>query len=72
MESFRLMYGTNPQAIVALLPNVFKPGKEPIVSVLFADNNGVDFTAGSSYRIVSKSLLQNSMILRNEKDGRVW
>ena len=50
VESLMLQYETDPEAIPPLLPEPFKPGKSPIVTVLFTDNNGVDFLAGGGYR----------------------
>jgi acetoacetate decarboxylase len=49
-ESLMLQYETDPEAIPSLLPDPFKPGKKPIVTVMFTDNNGVDFMAGGGYR----------------------
>ena len=43
VESLMLQYETDPEAIPPLLPEPFKPGKSPIVTVLLTDNNGVDF-----------------------------
>jgi acetoacetate decarboxylase len=51
-----LQYETNPDAIPLLLPDPFKAGKSPIVSVLFNDNNGVDFMAGGGYRLAAISV----------------
>ena len=56
LESLRLEYETDAEAIVALLPEPYKPNKEPIVSVLFVDNNGVDFMAGGGYRFAGVSV----------------
>lgn len=50
VETIMLQYETDPDAIPPLLPEPFKPGKSPIVNVLFSDNNGVDFMAGGGYR----------------------
>ena len=50
VESLMLQYETDPDAIPPLLPEPFKPGKSPNVTVMFADNNGVDFMAGRGYR----------------------
>jgi len=56
VESLMLQYETDPDAIPPLLPKPFKPGKSPIVSVLFNDNNGVDFMAGGGYRLAAISV----------------
>jgi hypothetical protein len=39
-----------------LLPEPYKPGKSPKVTVLFCDNNGVDFMAGGGYRFAAISV----------------
>jgi acetoacetate decarboxylase len=51
-----LQYETDPDAIPPLLPEPFKPGKSPTVSVLFNDTNGVDFMAGGGYRLAAISV----------------
>jgi acetoacetate decarboxylase len=51
VESLMITFETNPDAIPPLLPEPFKPGKEPNVTVMVADNNGVDFLAGGGYRL---------------------
>lgn len=56
VESLILQYETDPDAIPAILPEPFRPGKSPIVTVLFADNNGVDFMAGGGYRLAAVSV----------------
>ncbi|MGW8315933.1 MAG: acetoacetate decarboxylase family protein [Bacteroidales bacterium] len=49
-ESLMLQYETDPESISPLLPEPFKPGKKPLVTVMFTDSNGVDFMAGDGYR----------------------
>jgi acetoacetate decarboxylase len=56
VEALILNYETDPQAIPALLPEPFKPGKLPAVGVLFINNNGVDFMAGGGYRLAAVSV----------------
>jgi acetoacetate decarboxylase len=56
VDSIMLQYETDPDAIPPLLPEPFKAGKSPIVSVLFNDNNGVDFMAGGGYRLAAISV----------------
>ena len=56
VESLMLQYETYPDAIPPLLPEPFKPGKSPNVTVMFADNNGVDFMAGRGYRFALVSV----------------
>lgn len=51
VETLMCAYETDPDAIRALLPEPFTPGKSPTVSVLFIENNGVDFMAGGGYRL---------------------
>jgi Acetoacetate decarboxylase (ADC) len=48
-----LQYQTDPEAIRALLPDCYKPAKEPAVTVLFAYNDGVDFMTGRGYRVAA-------------------
>src|SRR4030042_4612724 len=50
-ETLMLQYETDPEAIPLLIPEPFKPAKLPTVTVLFVDNNGVDFMAGGGYRL---------------------
>jgi len=52
-QMLALQYRTNPHAIERLLPACFRPPGEPIVTVAFIDNNGVDFMAGHGYRIAT-------------------
>jgi acetoacetate decarboxylase len=56
VESLILQFETEPDAIPPLLPEPFKPAKSPTVSVLFNDNNGVDFIAGNGYRLAAVSV----------------
>lgn len=56
VESLMLQFETDPDAIPPLLPEPFKPGKEPLVTVMFNDNNGVDFMAGGGYRFAVVSV----------------
>jgi acetoacetate decarboxylase len=56
VESLMLQYETDPDAIPPLLPEPFRPGKSPMVTVLFNDNNGVDFMAGGGYRLAAISV----------------
>src|SRR4030042_1510457 len=56
VESLLLQYETDPDAVAPLLPDPFRPGKSPMVSVLFNDNNGVDFMAGGGYRLAAISV----------------
>jgi acetoacetate decarboxylase len=56
VETLLLQFETDPDAIPPLLPEPFKPGKLPLVTVMFADNNGVDFMAGGGYRFAAISV----------------
>jgi acetoacetate decarboxylase len=56
VESLMLQYETDPEAIPPLLPEPFKPGKSPIVTVLFNDCNGVGFMSGRGYRMAAVSV----------------
>lgn len=56
VETLMLQYETDPDTIPLLLPSPFKPGKSPMVSVLFVDNHGVDFMAGGGYRLSAVSV----------------
>jgi acetoacetate decarboxylase len=56
VESLLLRYETDPGAIPPLLPEPFRAGKSPTVSVLFNDTNGVDFMAGGGYRLAAISV----------------
>lgn len=55
VEALILNYETDPDAIPPLLPEPFKPGKSPAVSVLFINNTGVDFMAGGGYNLAAVS-----------------
>ena len=56
VESMMLQYETDPDAIPPLLPEPFKPGSSPTVTVVFNDTNGVDFMAGGGYRLAAISV----------------
>jgi acetoacetate decarboxylase len=56
VESLVLQFETDPDAITPLLPEPYKPGKSPVVTVMFNDNNGVDFMAGGGYRFAAISV----------------
>lgn len=56
VESLMLQYETDPDAIPPLLPEPYTPGKSPTVTVMFTDNNGVDFMAGGGYRFAAISV----------------
>ncbi len=56
VEGITLDYETEPEAVSPLLPAPYQPGKLPVVSVMFFENNGVDFMAGGGYRLAVISL----------------
>ena len=56
VETLMLQFETDRDAIPPLLPEPFQPGKSPLVTVMFADNNGVDFMAGGGYRFAAVSV----------------
>ena len=48
-----LQYLTDQAAIKALIPDCFNPAKDPLVTVLFSQNNGLEFMAGGGYRLAA-------------------
>jgi len=64
-EAVALQYLTDSDALASLLPDCYKPGKEPQVTVLFGYNNGLDFMAGGGYRLAA---VQVSARFDGEKD----
>jgi len=53
VESVALQYQTDADAIGALLPECYRAGKEPIVTIIFGYNSGLEFMAGGEYRIAT-------------------
>ncbi len=53
VEVLALQYLTDPDAIAPLLPDCYRPGKEPKVTVLFGYNDGLKFMAGGQYRLAT-------------------
>jgi len=64
-EVVALQYLTDSDALTSLLPDCYKPGKEPQVTILFGYNNGLDFMAGGGYRLAA---VQVSAQFDGEKD----
>lgn len=64
-EIVALQYLTEPESISALLPNCYQVGKEPLVTVLFGYNNGLDFMAGGGYILAA---IQVSARFDGDKD----
>jgi acetoacetate decarboxylase len=53
VEALAFQYLTEPEAIAELLPDCYQPGKEPMVTVFFSQNNGLSFMAGGGYRMAT-------------------
>lgn len=53
VEVLAFQYLTEPEALADLLPESYHPGKEPLVTVIFAQNNGLSFMAGGGYRLAA-------------------
>lgn len=53
VEILAYQFSTDQAAIEALVPECFHPAKEPIVTVLFSQNNGLEFMAGGGYRLAA-------------------
>jgi acetoacetate decarboxylase len=53
VEVLAFQYLTDPDAIRALLPACYQPAQQPLVTVLFSQNNGLSFMAGAGYRLAA-------------------
>ncbi len=53
VEVLGFQYLTDHEAIAELLPDCYRPGKEPLVTVVFSENNGLSIMAGGGYRLAS-------------------
>ena len=53
VEGIAFQYLTDPEALAELLPECYRPGREPLVSVIFSQNNGLSFMAGGGYRLAT-------------------
>jgi len=53
VEVLAFQYLTETTAIEALIPECYSLGKEPLVTVLFSQNNGLEFMAGGGYRLAA-------------------
>lgn len=53
IEILAFQYLTDPESVAALLPECYHPGKEPLVTVVFAQSNGLSVMAGNGYRTAS-------------------
>jgi len=53
VEALVFQYLTDPEALAELLPDCYHPTHEPLVSVIFSENNGLDFMAGGGYRLAT-------------------
>lgn len=56
VEVLAFQYLTDADALADLLPDSFQPGKEPLVNVVFSQNNGLSFMAGGGYRLATIQL----------------
>jgi acetoacetate decarboxylase len=62
VQTVALQFKTAPDAILPLLPDCYQPAEEPIATVAFMYNDGVDFMAGRGYRLAT-------MMVRARYDG---
>lgn len=53
VEVLAFQYLTDRAALEALIPDCFNPAKDPVVTVLFSQNNGLEFMAGGGYRLAA-------------------
>jgi len=53
VEGLAFQYLTEPDALAALLPDCYHPGKEPLVTVIFSQNNGLSLMSGGGYRLAA-------------------
>lgn len=53
VEILAFQFLTEQAAIDALIPECFGAAKEPLVTVLFSQNNGLEFMAGGGYRLAA-------------------
>lgn len=65
VEILAYQFLTDQTAIEALVPECFSPAKEPLVTVLFSQNNGLEFMAGGGYRLAA---FQVAVRFDGEKD----
>lgn len=52
-EALAFQYLTDPESLAALLPDCYRPGKEPLVTVVFSQYNGLSFMSGGGYRMAT-------------------
>ena len=69
VEVLAFQFLTQPQAIEALLPEPYQPAEEPLVTVLFSHNNGLDFMAGAGYRLAAFQVAARFDGERNRVEG---
>jgi acetoacetate decarboxylase len=53
VEVLAFQYLTTQAALEALIPDCYRPAKEALVTVLFSQNNGLEFLAGGGYRLAA-------------------
>ncbi len=56
VEALAFQYLTDSEALADLLPDCYRPGREPLVTVIFSNNNGLSFMAGGGYRLATVQL----------------
>jgi acetoacetate decarboxylase len=65
VEVVALQYQTDPEAIRSLLPDCYRPAKNPTVTVVFGYNDKLEFMAGGGYRLAA---VQVAAIFDGEQD----
>jgi acetoacetate decarboxylase len=66
IETLAMQYKSDPEAIASLLPECYQPAKEPVVTVYFGYNSGLEFMGGGQYRIAT---VQVSALFKGDKDN---
>jgi acetoacetate decarboxylase len=65
VEVVALQYLTDPEALQKLLPDCYKPDKEPMVTIFFGYYNGLDFMGGGGYNVY---VVQVAAVFDGERD----
>jgi len=69
IENIAMQYQTEPSAIAPLLPDCYRPGDKPTVTVWFGDNKDVDFMGGRGYRIAAVQVAVKFDGLKDHLEG---
>jgi len=69
LEVLAYQYLTEPDAIAALLPECYRTGKEPLVTILFSENNGLSFMAGRGYHMATVQVSARFDGVKDHVDG---